>query len=67
MTRPQALDTASVECVTVTPTARAEHVSAARTWTAVSVPEGSAAGTGTAGATVASARMATTGLCVTSA
>lgn len=68
MTRPQALDTASVECVTVTPTARAEHVSAVRMWTAVSVPkEGSAAGTGTAGATVASARMATTGLCVTSA
>lgn len=64
----EALDTASVECVTVTPTARAEHVSAVRMWTAVSVPkEGSAAGTGTAGATVASARMATTGLCVTSA
>lgn len=68
MTRPQALDTASVECVTVTPTARAEHVSAVRTWTAVSVPkESSAAGMGTAGATVASARMATMGLCVTSA
>lgn len=68
MTCPQALDTASVECVTVTPTARAEHVSAVRTWTAVSVPkEGSAADMGTAGATVASARTATTGLCVTSA
>lgn len=64
----EALGTASVECVTVTPIARAERVSAVRTWTVVSVPkEGSAAGMGTAGATVASARMATTGLCVTSA
>lgn len=57
-----------MECVTVTPTTRAEHVSAARVWIAVSVPkEGSAVGTETANATAASAWMATTGLCVTSA
>lgn len=64
----EALDTAIVEYVTVTPTARAEHASAARMWTAASVPkEGSAAGMDTANATVASARMATMGSCVTSA
>ncbi|EGV91433.1 Integrin beta-7 [Cricetulus griseus] len=64
----EALDTANVEYVTVTPTARAEHVNAVRMWIAVSVPtEGSAVGMDTANATVASARMATMGLCVTSA
>lgn len=64
----EALATASVECVTVTPTTLAEHVSAVRVWTAVSVlKEGSAVGMETANATVASAWMATTGLCVTSA
>lgn len=68
MVLPQALDTANVEYVTVTPTARAEHVNAVRMWIAVSVPtEGSAVGMDTANATVASARMATMGLCVTSA
>lgn len=64
----EALATASVECVTAMPTALAEHVSAVRVWTAASVPkEGSAVGMVTANATVASAWMATTGLCVTSA
>lgn len=57
----QVLAVASVECVTVTPTAQAEHVSAVRTRTAVSAPkEGSAVGMETAGATAASALMATT-------
>lgn len=65
---PQALDIANVECATVTPTARAERVSAVRVWTAASVlEEDSAVGMGTADATVASARRATTGPCVTSA
>lgn len=57
----QVLAVASVECVTVMPTARAEHVSAVRTRTAVSAPkEGSAVGMETAGATAAGALMATT-------
>lgn len=61
MTVPQALATANVECVTVTPTTRAERVSAARTWMAVSVlREGSAVGTDIANATAASVSMATT-------
>lgn len=64
----EALAIASVECVTVMPTTRAEHVSAVRVWTAVSVlKEGSAVGMDTANATVAFAWTATMGLCVTSA
>lgn len=61
MALPQALAAANVECVTVTPTARAERASAVRTRTAVSVlREGSAVGTDTANATAASAWTATT-------
>lgn len=57
----EALAAANVECVTVTPTARAERASAVRTRTAVSVlREGSAVGTDTANATAASAWTATT-------
>lgn len=57
---PQALAVANVECATVTPTARAEHVNAAATRTTVSVlTEGSAVGTDTAIATAASAMTAT--------
>lgn len=64
----QALAAAVVEPVIVMPIARAEHVSAARIRTAVSVlREGSAAGTDTARATAASARMATTAPYVSSA
>lgn len=64
---PQALAAAGVECVTVTPTARAERVSAVRTRIAVWLPkEGSAVATDSADATVASAWMGTTGPCVTS-
>lgn len=49
-----------MECVTVTPTARAEHASAVGTWMAVSVlAEGSAVGMDIANATAASAWMAT--------
>lgn len=56
----QALAAANVECVTVTPTARAEHASAAGTQTAVSGLRMSfAVGTDTANATAASAWMAT--------
>lgn len=56
----QALAAANVECVTVTPTARAERVNAVGTRMAVSVPrEGSAMGMDTANATAASAWMAT--------
>ena len=58
---PQASAVANVECVTVTPTARAEHVNAVATRTTVSVlTEGSAMGTDTAIATAASATTATT-------
>lgn len=68
MALPQALAAANVECVSVTPTARAEHVSAVWTRTAVSVPMGSsAAGRDTASATAASAGMATSVLSVSSA
>lgn len=56
----EALAVANVECVTVTPTARAEHVNAVATRTTVSVlTEGSAMGTDTAIATAASATTAT--------
>lgn len=56
----EALAAANVECVTVTPTARAEHASAAGTQTAVSGLRMSfAVGTDTANATAASAWMAT--------
>lgn len=58
---PQALAAANVECVTVTPIARAEHANAAGTRTTVSVPrEGCAVGMDTATATAASARTAIT-------
>ena len=57
---PQALAVANVECVTVTPTARAAHVNAVATRITVSVlTEGSAMGMDTANATVASATTAT--------
>lgn len=56
----EALAVANVECVTVTPTARAEHVNAVETQTTVSVlTEGSAVGTDTANATAASVTTAT--------
>lgn len=61
MTLLQALASANVECVTVTPTARAERVSAVGTWMAASVlREGSAVGMDIANATAASAWTATT-------
>lgn len=61
MILPQALACANVECVTVTPTARAEHASAAETRMAASVlREGSAVGMDIANATAASAWTATT-------
>lgn len=64
----QALAAASVECVTVTPTAQAERASAVGTWMAVSVlREGFAVGMDTANATTASAWMATMVPCVISA
>lgn len=63
----EALAAANVEYVTVMPTARAEHVSAVGTWTAVSVlRESSVVGMDTANAIAASAWMATMVLCVTS-
>lgn len=68
MALPQALAAANVEYVTVMPIARAEHVSAVGTWTAVSVlRENSAVGMDTANVIAASAWMATMVLCVTSA
>lgn len=64
----EALASANVACVTVTPTARAERASAVGTRMAVSVlREGSAVGTDTANATAASAWTATSVPCVTSA
>lgn len=61
MILPQALASASAECVTVTPTARAERASAAETRMAASVlREGSAVGMDIANATAASAWTATT-------
>lgn len=57
----EALASANVECVTVTPTARAERVSAVGTWMAASVlRKGSAVGMDIANATAASAWTATT-------
>lgn len=57
----EALASANVACVTVTPTARAERVSAVGTWMAASVlREGSAVGMDIASATAASAWRATT-------
>lgn len=57
----QALASANVACVTVTPTARAKRVSAVGTWMAASVlREGSAVGMDIASATAASAWTATT-------
>lgn len=64
----QALASANVECVTVTPTARAERASAVGTRMAVPVlREGSAVGMDIANATAASAWTATTVPYVTSA
>lgn len=64
----EVLVAANVECVTVTPTAQAERVSAAGRQTTVSVlMEGCAMGMDTANATAASAQVATMVPSVTSA